>query len=219
MASVLGAALLLGGCASASVAPADAQLPPPTAEVATQPEYHIGPFDKLKVTVFGVEALSGEVQVDGAGMVSLPLIGNIVAFNKTSFELSQVIEAAYRERYIREPSVSVLVTDPRSQRIIVNGSVDSPGVFPVLGEVTLMQAIALAKGVQETANKRNIVVLRTVDGRSMAAGFDLAAIETGAVADPVIYPGDTIIVDTDRARRLVRDLSAAGGLFGVFRYF
>lgn len=194
-------------------------LPAPSVQQAAQPSYRVGPFDLLQISVFGVPELSGPAQVDGEGMLTLPLVGGVAAMGLTPPQLAAELERAYGARFVRDPSITVQVTTPQSQRVVVGGAVGEPGVFPVLGRLTLNQAIAQAKGLDDYANASNVIILREVDGVQAAARFDLRAIQAGHMADPELAPGDTVIVDTARARRLIRDLAPLGSLFAVFRAF
>lgn len=225
--AVAGLAVLLTGC-SAGVglggglglgAGSGDVLPAPAEQQAAQPSYRVGPFDLLQITVFGVPELSGSAQVDGEGILTLPLVGGVEAMGLTPPQLAASLERAYGDRFVRDPSITVQVTTPQSQRVVVGGAVGEPGVFPVLGRLTLNQAVAQAKGLDDYANASNVIVLREVDGRQAAARFDLRAIQEGKMADPELAPGDTVIVDTARARRLIRDLAPLGTLFAVFRAF
>lgn len=200
-------------------ADAGARLPAPSVQQAAQPSYRVGPFDLLQISVFGVPELSGPAQVDGEGMLTLPLVGGVAAMGLTPPQLAAELERAYGARFVRDPSITVQVTTPQSQRVVVGGAVGEPGVFPVLGRLTLNQAIAQAKGLDDYANASNVIILREVDGVQAAARFDLRAIQAGHMADPELAPGDTVIVDTARARRLIRDLAPLGTLFAVFRAF
>ena len=194
-------------------------LPAPSVQQAAQPSYRVGPFDLLQISVFGVPELSGPAQVDGEGILTLPLVGGVAAMGLTPPQLAAELERAYGARFVRDPSITVQVTTPQSQRVVVGGAVGEPGVFPVLGRLTLNQAIAQAKGLDDYANASNVIILREVDGVQAAARFDLRAIQAGHMADPELAPGDTVIVDTARARRLIRDLAPLGTLFAVFRAF
>lgn len=222
---VLGVAATLASCGAVGldrdpeVALATTLPAPSSASPITQSAYRIGAFDTLEVRVFGVPDLSGEVQVDGAGAVSLPLIGQVQAQGRSPFELADEIETLYRAAYLRDPQVSVLLKESVANRVTVTGEVGQAGVFPVTGRLTLVQAVALAQGPGQYADLRNVVVIRQIDGQQMAARFDLAAIQSGAAEDPEIYAGDTIIVDSAEARRLIRDLAPLGTLFAVFRIF
>lgn len=219
---VVGAAgfcLLAGGCSSGARPVMLDVLPQAAAQEAVQPSYRVGPFDLLQVNVFGVPELSGAAQVDGDGRLTLPLIGGMDAMGMTPPQLAMALEDAYGARFVRDPSITVQVTTPQSQRLVVSGAVKEPGIFPVQGRVTLTQAVAQAKGLGDYADQSNVVVLRDIGGQQAAARFDLREIEAGRMADPELAPGDTVIVDTARARRLIRDLAPLGTLFAVFRVF
>jgi polysaccharide export outer membrane protein len=219
---VVGAAgfcLLAGGCSSGARPVMPDVLPQAAAQEAAQPSYRVGPFDLLQVNVFGVPELSGAAQVDGDGRLTLPLIGGMDAMGMTPPQLAMALEDAYGARFVRDPSITVQVTTPQSQRLVVSGAVKEPGIFPVQGRVTLTQAVAQAKGLGDYADQSNVVVLRDIGGQQAAARFDLREIEAGRMADPELAPGDTVIVDTARARRLIRDLAPLGTLFAVFRVF
>jgi len=219
---VVGAAvfcLLAGGCSSGARTVMPEVLPQAAAQEAAQPSYRVGPFDLLQVNVFGVPELSGAAQVDGDGRLTLPLIGGMDAMGMTPPQLAMALEDAYGARFVRDPSITVQVTTPQSQRLVVSGAVKEPGIFPVQGRVTLTQAVAQAKGLGDYADQSNVVVLRDIGGQQAAARFDLREIEAGRMADPELAPGDTVIVDTARARRLIRDLAPLGTLFAVFRVF
>lgn len=214
-----GFGLLAAGCSSAPRPEMAGLLPQAAAQEAAQPSYRVGPFDLLQVNVFGVPELSGAAQVDGEGRLTLPLIGGVDAMGLTPPQLASALESAYGTRFVRDPSITVQVTTPQSQRLVVSGAVKEPGIFPVLGRVTLTQAVAQAKGVGDYADHSNVVVLRDIGGQQAAARFDLREIEAGRMADPELAPGDTVIVDTARARRLIRDLAPLGTLFAIFRVF
>lgn len=221
---LVGVALLLSGCSSSrggalGLGGEAGELPVPTSQQAAQPSYRVGPFDLLQISVFGVPELSGPAQVDGEGVLTLPLVGGVEAMGLTPPQLAADLERAYGARLVKDPSITVQVTTPQSQRVVVGGAVGEPGVFPVLGRLTLNQAIAQAKGLDDYANASNVIVLREIDGRQAAARFDLRSIQDGQTTDPELAPGDTVIVDTARARRLIRDLAPLGTLFAVFRVF
>ncbi|HEY7958630.1 MAG TPA: polysaccharide biosynthesis/export family protein [Sphingomicrobium sp.] len=181
-----------------------ADLPAPTGAdlvVASSP-YHIGPFDKLDVTVFGVPELSGKFQVDAAARLSLPLAGTIDAAGLTPAQLAQAIDQRLRGNYVKNPQVSVNLNETTSQVYTVDGQVGQPGSYPALGNITLMRAVANAKGASEFARLDDVVVFRSVNGRPMAALYNLAAIRHGIYADPKIYANDIVVVGDSKARRM-----------------
>ena len=215
---VVGAAVLvscthtppLTGGAHLTIVEGNVLPPPPGAEGATGVRpYRIGAFDKIAVNVFGVPELSQTVQADAGGRVSLPLVGVVEARGKTTEELAEEIEARLRGRYVRDPQVSVNLEETVSQVVTVDGQVREPGRYPVLGRMTLMRAIATAKGTTEFANLDDVVVFRTVGDRQMAALYNLQAIRRGMYADPEIFADDVVVVGDSPGRRLFRDLLQA----------
>jgi polysaccharide export outer membrane protein len=179
------------------------ELPPPTGAdlvVASSP-YHIGPFDKLNITVFGVPELSGKFQVDAAARLSLPLAGTIDAAGLTPTELAQAIDQRLRGNFVKNPQVTVNLEETTSQIYTVDGQVGQPGSYPALGNITLMRAVANAKGAGEFARLDDVVVFRSVNGKPMAALYNLSAIRRGIYADPKIYANDIVMVGDSKARR------------------
>lgn len=213
---VLWAAIALAGCSAQPLGsiPSDVQvvqgtqLPAPERRDLFEQNrpYLIGPFDKLQIDVFGIEDLSKqEVQVDAGGKLSFPLAGTIEASGKTPSELEDLIEARLRGGYIRNPQVTVNLKETVSQVITVDGQVREPGLYPVIGKMSLMRAVATAKGTTEFAKLSDVVVFRTVNGQKMAALYNLTAIRRGNYADPELYANDVVVVGDSPARRLFRD--------------
>jgi polysaccharide export outer membrane protein len=165
----------------------------------------IGPLDTIQVDVFNVPDLSREMQVDASGRISMPLVGTIDARGKTAAELAEAIEAALRGRYVRNPDVTINIRSSVSQVVTVDGQVVEPGLYPVTNQMTLLRAIASAKGFSEFARQEEVVILRTVDGRQMAGLYDVGAIRRGAYDDPAVYANDVIVVGDSPQRRLFRD--------------
>jgi polysaccharide biosynthesis/export protein len=220
-ASLLASAVLIG-CAGPSgiggspnvTVVEGTQLPPPARQdLATQSRpYLIGPFDRLSVEVYGVEELTRTVQVDASGRISLPLAGVVEAAGSTPVELERLIEQRLAGKYVKEPQVTVNLTETISQVVTVEGEVGEPGMYPVVGRMTLMRAVARAKGTTEFARLSHVVVFRNVAGQQMAALYDLRAIQKGAYDDPEIFANDVVVVSDSQARRLFRDLIQGSGL-------
>lgn len=204
----LGPAKRLGSATSDVQIANSNELPAPTrADLIEQNRpYLIGPFDKLVIDVFGIEELSKkEVQTDAGGRISFPLAGIVEAAGKTPGELETIIEERLRGRYVRAPQVTVNLKDTVSQVITVDGQVKEPGLYPVIGRMTLMRAVATAKGVGEFAKLEDVVVFRTVGGQKMAALFNLKAIRRGYYDDPEVYANDVVVVGDSQARRIFKD--------------
>ena len=185
-----------------------ATLPPPQLadQFSESRPYRIGPFDKLSIEVFGVQDLTRQVQADAGGRISFPLVGTVEALGKTPQEVSEEIEARLRDRYVRNPQVTVNLVDTVSRMVTVDGAVGQPGVYPVLGRMTLMRAIATARGTSEFARTTHVLVFRRVEGQNMVGLYDLASIRQGLYEDPEIFADDVVVVDESRSRRIFRDI-------------
>ena len=171
--------------------------------------YLIGPFDKLSIDVFGIEALSGkEVQTDASGRISFPLAGVIEAAGRTPAEVETILKDRLRGAFVRDPQVTVNLKETVSQVITVDGQVKEPGLYPVIGRMTLMRAVATAKGTDEFAKLDDVVVFRTVKGQSLAALYNLKAVRSGAYPDPEVFANDVVVVGDSKARRIFKDLLA-----------
>ena len=191
------------------------ELPPPTPELAQTSErpYLIGPFDKVEVDVYGVPEMSRrEIQVDASGRIAFPLAGTIDANGQTPEQLATAIGARLRGRYVRNPQVTVNLTESVSRVVTVDGEVREPGRYPVVGRMTLMRAIASARGVSEFARLSEVVVFREVGDQHMAALYNLGAIRAGQYRDPEIFAGDIVMVGNSPGRRLFRDILQAAPL-------
>lgn len=214
------AGLMVSGCASPKfegrpelTVTSQAALPPPdgAALIAQERPYLIGPFDELQIDVFGSAELSRSVQVDANGQIDMPFVDALDAAGKTVGEVAVLVEERLKGRYVREPQVNVRLTQT-SKRITVDGDVKEPGLYPVAGRMTLMRAVATAKGLGEYARPTHVVVFRRVGNKEMAALHDLRAIRLGAYPDPELYANDVVVVGTSQARRIFRDVLSASGL-------
>lgn len=223
--SIVGFVFLLGltACAGNSkfVGSSDVQLVPQSelpapsrSDVAGETrEYVIGPYDKLTIDVFGVDGLQGrKVQVDSGGRIAFPLIGGIAAGGRTPGELTESLIVALRGAYVRDPQVTVNLDETISQVVAVEGEVAEPGLYPVIGRMTLLRAIARAQGATEFAKLDNVVVFRRVEGKQMAALYSLASIRKGLYNDPDVYANDVVVVGNSRSRRIFKDVLQASPL-------
>lgn len=215
------AALVLANCASggdSSIPAGDLPPPDPIAlqQLGADADYRIGPMDQLEIAVFQVPDMSRTVQVDGAGRITLPLVGVIPAAGSTTAELQSVIATKLGEKYLNSPEVLVTVKQFASQKVTVDGAVGQPGVYGISGRTSLVQALAMARGPTRMADIRNIVVFRHVNGQRMAAKFDLAAIRKGQEEDPQVYGNDVIVVDSSASRGILREVLGVLPLYRVF---
>jgi polysaccharide export outer membrane protein len=181
-----------------------------------QADYRIGPLDKLTVNVFGVPDLTTNAQVDGAGNLTMPLIGQVKAIGETPNSLSEKIATALNERYVRNPQVSVTVTEAVSAMVTVEGAVGKSGQYPVVGRSTLLRMIAAAGGPSEYARLSEAVVFRTVNGKNMVARFNIKDIRGARSPDPEIYGNDVIVVGNNPSRQLFKDIISIAPVIGIF---
>lgn len=225
MLGLIGLAVSLGGCSrgmsldsSSSAVAVTTSLPAPdTTNVAIDfTNYRIGPLDTIGVEVFGAPELAREGTVDAAGNFSMPLVGTVKAGGNTPGELSEKVALLLRGRYLKNPQVSVNVKQARSQTVTIDGAVRDPGVYPIVGRMTLQQAVATAKGAGEIADLNKVVVFRTVNNQKMAALFSLKDIRSGRYADPQVYGNDIIVVGENATRRFFKDLTGSFPLVGSF---
>lgn len=227
--AALGAAVVLAICLAAgsgfAAGSTTATQPPRFNEVpsasgpptAVSEDYAIGPQDTLEVSVFQVADLTKTVRVESNGTILLPLIGQVRATGRNAKQLSNEIAAELGKTYMKDPLVTVTVKESANQRVTVDGAVLQPGIYPISGNTTLMQAIALARGPTEIADLRQVAIFRNDGIRRTSALFDLSSIRAGKMADPAVMSNDVIVVETSRGRTFLRNLSSVIPLLQLFR--
>ncbi len=145
--------------------------------------YTLASGDRLRVIVFGQDALTNSYSVDGAGRISMPLIGLVPAQGATTAGLERAIESRLRGGYLRDPKVSVEVEAYRP--FFVLGEVTTAGQYPFVNGLTVQKAVAIAGGFAPRAAKWTVDLTRVIDG--------VPATATVPLTYPV-RPGDTITV-------------------------
>ncbi|MDT0575554.1 polysaccharide biosynthesis/export family protein [Croceicoccus sp. F390] len=174
---VMGLAMLAAACSG--------NIPPLAEDGYDAPEYRLASGDRLNITVFGEDALSKEYLVTAAGAVSFPLIGDLPAVGKTSAQLQNDITAGLSQGYLNDPRVNVEILNFRPFFIL--GEVNNSGEYPYSSNLTVMQAVALAKGFTYRAEKDRVFIRR--------AGTDEERTYKLNSGRPVyVAPGDTIRV-------------------------
>ncbi|HAH09707.1 MAG TPA: polysaccharide biosynthesis protein [Alphaproteobacteria bacterium] len=131
-------------------------------------DYTLGSEDKIKLTVFGEEKLSGEFLVDGSGVISLPLIGQVRAGGLTLRQFESAVTEALKKDYLKDPKVSAEVVNFRP--IYVIGEVNKPGQYPYVSDMTVSKAVALANGYTYRANEGSVMVTRNGQTFKIEAG-------------------------------------------------
>ncbi|MEW5773566.1 MAG: polysaccharide biosynthesis/export family protein [Thermodesulfobacteriota bacterium] len=163
--------------------------------VSGRKAFTLGPGDRLHISVWNEEALTQEVTVRPDGRISFPLIGDVQAAGREVEALRQELAGRLRE-YVPDAPVTVILAELGSARVYVVGKVAKPGMFPMPGELRVMQALALAGGLTPFADVSDIRILRTADGGRTAIPFDYDRVARGQniAQDIVLEPGDTIVV-------------------------
>jgi polysaccharide biosynthesis/export protein len=179
--------------------------------------YKLGPTDVLNVAVYQADELNRKVQVSGAGTVTLPLIGAVQAKGRTAHDLEIEIAARLKARYMQAPQVTVFIEEYNSQKVTVSGAVKRPGVFPVKGSYSLMQAIAQAEGLDNVADPTNVIVFREDGANRYVARFNIEQIKSGQGQDLLLQDRDVIVVDSSGIKTAMRDYvqPIAGSLSGL----
>ena len=219
--------LMLAGCGSRAVrsnpnVQEGVVLPAPDSTTAAgayegATDYRIGAQDLLEISVFGIDDLSRTVRVNSNGQISLPLVGAVLVGGKTVPEVEHAIAAQLQAGYLQDPQVTVFIKEFASQRVTLEGAINSPGIYPLTGKTTLLQVIAMARGIDEkTADLQGVIVFRQVDGKRMGAVFDLAKVRAGTMPDPQIYGDDVIVIEQSGSKSAYRRLIESIPVFGLF---
>jgi polysaccharide export outer membrane protein len=195
-AACLSLALALGtGVPAQQPAAAAPPSAPKPADAAVPTDYTIGPDDVLSVVFWRDAEMSAEVVVRPDGKISLPLLNDIQASGLTPADLKGVIEQQAK-KFVESPSVSIVVKAIHSRKVFITGSVVHPGAYVLGGETTVLQLIAMAGGLTEYADSKNIIVARNQSGRPTTLKFNYKAFTSGKnlQANVVLKPGDTVVV-------------------------
>jgi len=213
--------VLAGACQSSRSGSDDAQMArnlsvPDTTLPIQNLDVRISPMDLLEISVFGAPDLDNSYQVDFEGKLKLPLIGLVSASGYTPSELAAILETKFGESYLQDADVTVRITETQERFLTVDGSVQKPGMYPVDGQLTLIQAIALSGGPSDNADPRKVVVFRQIEGKRNAAAFDLRKIRSGKAEDPLVYANDIIVMDGSEARRTYGEFLRSVPLLALF---
>ena len=200
----LGSFLIVALLAQALLSPAQDKVPP--APVTTQPSataaaapvvpdsYVIGASDVVTVTVFKEPTLSNSLLVRPDGMISMPLLGDIMAAGKTPLQLADEVTAKLK-KYIQDPNVTVTVQGINSKKVYLIGEVGRAGPLEMTPGMTLLQAIATAGGLTQYANAKKIYILRSEGGKQQKIPVQYKqALKGDSSLNLSLSPGDTIVV-------------------------
>jgi polysaccharide export outer membrane protein len=175
--------------------PGDDKKPAPPAAATTDPDYIIGPEDVLNVNVWKETEMSGTVPVRPDGKISLPLLNDVQAAGLTPTQLADQVTEKLK-KYVELPRVTVVVTQVNSRRYFVLGEVTKAGAYPLVPNMTVLQALSSAGGFSQFANTKAIYVLRVENGKQNKLPFNYRDVVKGRNAEQniLLKPGDTIVV-------------------------
>lgn len=158
-------------------------------------DYTIGPDDVLTVVFWRQKDLSADVVVRPDGKITLPLINDVVAAGLTPDQLRRTLIEQARP-FVEEPTATVIVKQINSRKVFITGSVEKPGTYPLMTSMTVLQLIALAGGLKEFTNGKNIVIMRTEGGRPGGYPFNYANVSKrrNLRQNIELKSGDTVVV-------------------------
>jgi polysaccharide biosynthesis/export protein len=169
--------------------------PEPLKSTTEDPNYSIGPEDVLTIDVWKEPEISRTLPVRRDGKISLPLLNDVQAAGLTPTQLSSKIEERLHESILK-PQVTVIVTQMSSQRIYILGQVTRGGAYPLVPDLTAVQALSIAGGFTPFANLKKIHVIRTENGENRILPINYKELASGRKPQQNIRlkAGDTIVV-------------------------
>ncbi len=167
----------------------------PTARTANDFSYRIGPQDELSIEVFQVQELNHKARVNTQGFITMPLIGAIEVGGLTVEEAERHIEKVLGEKYLQDPHVTLSLSEFASQRITLEGWINKPGIYPLKGKTTLLQAMAMGGGVERLGDATEVVVFREIGGgNTVGYKIDVTEVRSGKLPNPLVLNNDIIVV-------------------------
>ncbi len=180
----------------------------------------IAASDRLSIKVLDEpELTSDQYLVDAAGIIEMPLIGDVRAQGRTVEAVRDEIARRLGQHFIRDPQVAVSIAQHHKEVFTVEGQVREPGRYEIAPDMTLLGAIATAKGTGLNARINEVIVLREVNGQHLGARFDIDQVRMGRVPDPQIIAGDKIVVGFSAAKGAWHDFLQAAPLLNLFYLF
>jgi polysaccharide biosynthesis/export protein len=190
---------------------------------AAQQAYQLGHGDILKVAVWSQPELSGEFTVDVAGAITLPLIGSVKAAGQTIAQVESDIRSRLADGYVVNPQVAIGVAQFKSQRVFVVGEVRTPGVVPLSGTLTLIEALSRVGSLTEFAGGELVVIRppegKQVDGPVLSGDpgarevlrLDIQALQAkGPTSNIQLEDGDTIVIPRAEVIYVTGQVNAPG---------
>ena len=164
------------------------------AQPQAAPDYLLGPEDVLRISVWENKELTLDVVIRPDGKISIPLIQDVQAEGLTAAELASAIHLRIQS-FIKDPQVSVIVTQVNAPKVFIIGNVTKPGPYPLRSETSILQALSLAGGFTQFASLRNIKLVRGTGAKQVVRKVNYYnLIEDGGEGNYILKPGDTIVV-------------------------
>lgn len=222
--ALIASSLSLAACGSTPIPKVGVVNPTAVAEYGqdeysafAQSSYKLNPSDQIAVTVYREPDLSvPQIMIGPDGTLAIPLIGVVKAQGLTASELAEVIRSKMASGFLRNPSVSVNMLEYASHVVTVEGAVEKTGVYQFKPGAKLSTALSLASGPSRVAKLDRVAVFRqTADGVKLAR-FDYGAIRQGMMMDPVLAPGDRVVMGSSGSAQFWQDVLKAAPVFAVF---
>jgi polysaccharide export outer membrane protein len=171
-------------------------------------DYILGPSDLLQIDVFQVDELSGTERINAAGYIKMPLIGLVKVAGLSREQSEDLITELYAEGYLQDPQVNIDIMEYVSHQITVLGHVTNPGVYPLKGKTTLLQALAMAGDAGALANEEEVVVFRS-DEYGVVVGYvvNLEDVLAGTAIDPEIIGNDKVVVPVSGSKSFIKGIT------------
>jgi len=158
------------------------------------PSYRLGPEDQLRISVWDNKELTLDLVVRPDGKISMPLLQDVPAAGLTAAELAADIEGKL-SAFIVNPVVTVIVLQVNAPKYYIIGYVGHPGTYPLRGDTSVLQALALAGGLTQFASPRSIKLIRATRGKQEVRKINFYdIIDDGGEGNYLLKPGDTIVV-------------------------
>jgi polysaccharide export outer membrane protein len=171
-------------------------------------DYILGPSDLLQIDVFQVDELSGTERINAAGYIKMPLIGLVKVAGLSREQSEDLITELYAEGYLQDPQVNIDIMEYVSHQITVLGHVTNPGVYPLKGKTTLLQALAMAGDAGALADEEEVVVFRS-DEYGVVVGYvvNLEDVLAGTAIDPEIIGNDKVVVPVSGSKSFIKGIT------------
>lgn len=161
----------------------------------------LGVGDLFELRVYREEDLSGVYTVSDEGDIDFPMIGAVEVDGRTCREVQNEVRDRLGAEYLRNPTVQCSVTELNSLRVIVTGEVNAPGRFPYADNLTVVEALALAGGVNENSSDERVIITRDVNGETIDIEVPIRAILRGSAPNFRLWPNDIVTVPPYRLIR------------------